>query len=1794
MPERMLKNGKWLIIAVLITALLLCASASAGSSGTCGSSVTWTLNDSGTLTISGSGAMTDFSYSTSPWYSSRSSIKSVIISNGVTSIGDYAFYYCDNLASITIPDSMTSIGYTAFYCCGSLQNITIPNSVTTIKDGAFYGCVSLSSITIPYGVTTIESGDSLVSTFGHCRSLTSITIPDSVTSIGDYAFQCCTSLTSITIPDSVTSIGASAFRACTSLQSFNISPDNTSFSAYDGMLFNSDRTTLVCCPASKTSVTIPDSVTSIGKGAFDGCSKLTSITVPQNVTTISDYAFSYCTSLTSITLPDSVTSIDTFAFINCTSLTSITIPDGVTKICNFTFYSCTNLSDITLPKNLTSIGSNAFYCCYSMDNITIPDSVKTIGSGAFYGCKSLTSITIPYGVTTIEGSYDGTFAGCHSLTSITIPDSVSGIGSYAFRDAINLTSITIPMNVTRIGDNAFAGCRSLKDVTVDSFSTTFESGAFTGTGSTSLNLIVYEGSTAKNYAIQNNIPYTVRELPSSSGFRYQISGNKAVIVSYTGNSSNVVIPAELDGYPVNGIGRNAFASSNSVTRLTIPDSVTDIDDSVFTDCAGLQTLVFHGQTMTLQGISKSGKSGEVYWLCGNNLILYFFGNGRTENYDFSLMKPWQSAGPTSLQILEGVTGLGNGIFGSCTSLITVTVSDSVTSIGDYAFYYCNKMTGISLGNGITRIGNGTFFGCYSMSSITIPNSVTSIGNQAFYYCACLSSVTIPDSVTSIGNEAFYLCSGLSSVMIPDGVVSIGDKAFYDYYNPTEISLPASVTSIGSTPFNSGKVKTVNIAVCESYAHRWARENGYNDKIILLSHQDLVKDEAVPPTCTETGLTEGHHCTVCGYTEPQTVIDATGHDWDTATYEWAGYTSVTGTHVCKTNPEHIESETVTVTTGIARPATCTEQGDTLYTAAFTKDGFTTQTKTLTDIEPLGHSWYDPTYSWAEDFSTVTATHTCRRNSNHRETETVPAVSSVVTPAACTEPGKTTYISSDFQNPAFTRQTMSKAVTPALGHTPVTDPAVPATDTQPGLTEGSHCTVCGAIIDQQQETHPLLWGITVSDGNVTIEHYYGTGSMRSVPETLEGHPVTAIASDAFGSSNLPAYVYIPAGVTSISNTAFASRVTIYCPEYSEADYWADDMGYPSVYTDNTDTASFYQVSMPSSFSLEYGQSQALNATVWPLTGNETITWTSSDPDCVSVENGTVTAVSPGTATVTLKVGSVSKSVAISVYAYPRSFEITDSKGQTGDIHIVTKKSTQLSVRNVIPAGADISVTWASSDEGVAVVSTTGQLTAKRTGNAVITAISQNGVTMSRNVIVCYPVTGVAFSKSNYTMDLGTEFRVSATVTTSNGSYENRLVTFAVSDESIATIDNNGVMTGLRVGTVTITAFVDYEEQQAYAEVQVVCPDHHSVSIPAVEPTCEEAGSTSGAFCPICGEYFSEPTVIPATGHEYVPAEEVPASPGKNGEQLYKCISCGKTYVTQTPALTGTEQFIGLWKVYQIYNLELGKYLPEELWGDMGLYSMDFRSNGTMIYTDYSGTYSHPWRVENGELIIKNTIKPVIDVDGYIAWSGGYPYIVSLSRNGEQHNYPGTDEYIGTWKADHIIHAATGKRFSIEYFPSLSSQMIIRSDFSITADNHDGEWMLRGPNFIVDGENYAFRLNSSHQLLYDLDEGVYLVYTRKGKGNLKRDNVFRMPEQLTTVEEEAFAGSKAREVIISSRCKTIGSRAFKNSRNLSIIMIPSGVTRIADDAFAGCNNITIITPAGSYADEWAGEHQIPVVHQ
>lgn len=720
------------------------------ASGKCGENLTWSIDvEGGSLTISGTGAMWDYSeifvgdgdsHTTAPWYAY--SPTKLVLERGITYIGEFAFSGCGIAGDLTLPDGVTEIGENAFAYCSGLTSVVLSQSVAWLDNWAFLNCSGISSLTMPKGVT----------------------------GIGYAAFRGCGSLTSVTIPASVIDINSAAFSNCSSLENIAVDGKNIYYISVDGVLFNKNRTTLVAYPSGKkgTAYTIPKGVTSIGANAFSYCRNLIDVTIPENVTSIGGDAFNGCSNLVSVTIPKSVTSIGSSAFENCSSLTSVTIPENVTSIEWGTFYGCKSLTGVIIPENVTVIDGHAFDGCSSLISVTIPKSVASIGDSAFQNCSRLTNVAIPENVPSIAMD---TFYGCNSLTSVTIPKSV-----------------------TAIGIRAFDGCDSMKDV------------YYTGNQSQWDKIKIYDC----NESLLGATLHLNSVAPAASGkcgddLVWALTDDGVLTISGTGEMADYPNFPDVPWYDdrekimtaviepgVTNICSFAFFGCKNLTSVTIPEGVTSIGSYAFNAC-NLTSMEIPASVTAIGTLDASALGA------GRNLTGYFVDEKNTAytsvdgilfSKDGTVLVAYpQGKNDTSYSIPESVTCIASDAFGG-SRLTSVTIPESVTSI---------------------RLG--AFFGCNGLTSITIPKSVVSIGDLALADCANLSSIyadeenTVYTSVDGIlfNKEKTTLVvypSGrkTTSYRIPEGVTSIGDYAF-DGCGLTSVTIPGSVTSIGSSAFS---------------------------------------------------------------------------------------------------------------------------------------------------------------------------------------------------------------------------------------------------------------------------------------------------------------------------------------------------------------------------------------------------------------------------------------------------------------------------------------------------------------------------------------------------------------------------------------------------------------------------------------------------------------------------------------------------------------------------------------------------------------------------------------------------------------------------------------------------------------------------------------------------------------------------------------------------------------------------------------------------------------------------------
>ena len=629
------------------------------------------------------------------------------------------------------------------------------------------------------------------------RGILTLIIPEKiqemeVTSIGDKAFSGYFSLKTISIPNSVVSIGNNVFQDCSDLTEIIIGQDNKNYSLKDGVLYSKDGSVLLHMPSGKyiREYIVPNSVTNIGNGAFSGCNKLKTISIPNNVTSIGDEAFLGCSGLSNINIPNSVTSIGDRAFVACDKLETIGIPDNVTSIGNSVFADCNSLKEIIIGRD------NKKYCSkdgvlYSKDESVLLCMPKG---------KYIREYIISSSVTSIG---DSAFSGCSSLKTISIPSSVISIGDSAFRECFSLETISIPSSVISIGDSAFRGCSSLKTISIPSNVISIGDSAFIGCSSletisilssvTSIGDSVFAGCSCLKEIIirQDNKNYSLKD-----GVLY--SKDESVLLCMP---KGKYIREYIISSSVTSIGDSAFMECFSLETISIPSSVTSIGDSAFSHCFNLININIPNSVASI---------GHNAFAHCNKL--------------------------TTISIPSSVTSIEEKVFYGCDSLININIPNSVISIEDEAFLCCKELKTINISNSVMSIGENVFTGCNNLTEIIIgqdneqycskdgvlyskdesillcvpegknirkyiiSNGVTHIGNEAFHGCKKLTTISIPSSVTSIGISAFSYCFNLININIPNSVTNIGNRAFSNCRKLKTINIPHSVTSIGDSAF----------------------------------------------------------------------------------------------------------------------------------------------------------------------------------------------------------------------------------------------------------------------------------------------------------------------------------------------------------------------------------------------------------------------------------------------------------------------------------------------------------------------------------------------------------------------------------------------------------------------------------------------------------------------------------------------------------------------------------------------------------------------------------------------------------------------------------------------------------------------------------------------------------------------------------------------------------------------------------------------------------------------------------
>lgn len=881
-------------------------------SGTCGTDASYTFDaETGLLTISGTGKISD------KMFLGNESIKSVIIEEGITSVGNSVFEGCTNLTSAIVPNSVSEIGYSMFYQCKNLTSVVLPDKISVIGEGMFEECFSLTDVTLPEGLTSIGMG-----AFKYCESLTNITIPAGVTSIGAYGFSGCSGLSQITVDENNTVYDSRG--NCNAIIE----------TAANKLLFGCKNTV------------IPNGITTIGPDSFSYCSGLTSIIIPNSVTYIDAGAFYGCSGLKELTMPCSanfyndstpfggihlkkvtltkgsgimmdyimvnsregpICYTNTPWYISRNSIEEIIIEDGIENIGNYAFFYTFNLETVVIPESVKSIGKSAFMGCENLKNITIPENVTSIGDGAFGLCKSLTDITIPKNITKIGKNL---FKECSGLKSLTIPDGVTDIGESAFYSCSGLTDITIPNSVKNIGMQAFRYCSALTNISIPNNITNIEEGTFYGCKSLT-NITIPEGAIRignEAFSFCSNLTsITVAESVTNIGM---------YAFSCCSKLENITIPKG-----VSSISIGTFYQCTALKEMIIPYTVNIVNEDAFDGCKNLTSLTIYNRNCSLKS-NSIGKSTTIYGFSGSTAEAYSKSNGNS----------FVSIDETHEHVYDGICDMfcntcgaerttGVHSYGEYTVTLepTCTQTGEKTRICSLCGYVekteipatghsydsccdkdCNNCAEVRVPPHIDADDNGLCDKCGAFLSdieLSVTKNIT-VGNNETVYIKFTAPYT--------GRYKFYSLSNLDTY----GYICDADKnpiaSDDDSGDGNNFSVIATLTKgtkyyLGAKFYNSSASGTLPVKIeyiCDhtsthtEHKDSTCTEQGYDKKICdscgaILSSSVLPFSHnyistVTPPTCTKKGYTV-YVCSICGDNYVSDYTNALNHpikSWST--------------------------------------------------------------------------------------------------------------------------------------------------------------------------------------------------------------------------------------------------------------------------------------------------------------------------------------------------------------------------------------------------------------------------------------------------------------------------------------------------------------------------------------------------------------------------------------------------------------------------------------------------------------------------------------------------------------------------------------------------------------------------------------------------------------------------------------------------------------------------------------------------------------------------------------------------
>ena len=589
-------------------------------------------------------------------------------------------------------------------------------------------------------------------------------------------------------------------------------------------------------------IVIPDGVTAIADGVFhiDTPNPITSVSIPDSVVSIGNHAFSNLDKVEYFHLPAGLTSIGDFAFYQCTSATFPDLPAGLTELGQYAFAD-TKIAKATIPASLKEIGGKAFYST-AIQSVHIPGTVEIIGNGAFDSC-SLTELTIESGVKKI-GNH--AFSG-NNLTRLSVPGTVESVGEFAFSHSYDMQEIVFAEGLKSIGEQVFYGGNADMKIYLPRSLTEIPDYAFPSYSFYS-ECIVYADSAAWLHCAQNGVKHSLADDLSEEDSYLIYDG---VFMGYYGNSKHMVIPEGptsisphariprdiesisfpgsiklipdylLDNFAgltsvtfhegLEGIGYQAFGQCRKLKELRLPNSLKYISDDAFYYCEGLERvylgtglesighMAFYGVTANFYVIAGSAAED----ICKNMGVAYFTVDDFDNPSDFQIRDGVLTAylgTDTHVVVPDGVSSIAQFAFRDNNSMVSIQLPDGLTSIGTYAFYKADALESISIPDSVNSIESYAFYGCSSLKQVKLPAGISHIPDYCFEQCLALEAISIPAGVKIIGFAAFRNCESMKSAALPDGLERIELSAFSSCASLERISIPNSVTALGAYAF----------------------------------------------------------------------------------------------------------------------------------------------------------------------------------------------------------------------------------------------------------------------------------------------------------------------------------------------------------------------------------------------------------------------------------------------------------------------------------------------------------------------------------------------------------------------------------------------------------------------------------------------------------------------------------------------------------------------------------------------------------------------------------------------------------------------------------------------------------------------------------------------------------------------------------------------------------------------------------------------------------------------------------